>query len=119
MTRTSRSNDPRYVEVVDRGVRKYVRDQVVLSDEVMSLLGTYGELTRSRLCVMVGASGPLVERVLTDLMSSGRVTRIKRAGPQGQTCYFWSAVDASGAGARFNAATILGVFQRKAADCAQ
>jgi hypothetical protein len=117
VSKISRSDDPRYVEIIDRGVRKYVRDQAVLSDELMSLLATYGELTRTRLSALVGASGALVERVLSDLMSSGRVTRIKRPGPQGQSCYFWSVAGAPEASVRFNAATILGAFQRKSADC--
>lgn len=64
MARISRNHDPRYAEVVDRWGRKYVRDQVALSDEVFSLLVTYGELSHNRICEMVGANGALVERVL-------------------------------------------------------
>lgn len=117
MTKVLRSEDPRYTEVVERGVRKYVRDQAVLSDEIMSLLDMHGALTCNRLSLMIGANNQLVEQVLDDLMNDGRVTRMKRLGSRGRPHYFWSVADGAACNRiRFNGATILTAFQRTAVD---
>ncbi|WP_175891673.1 hypothetical protein [Burkholderia cepacia] len=112
----SRSEDPRYTEISESGTRKYVRDQAVLSHEILTLLEAYGELTCSRLGLMIGASANLVERALIDLMKNGRVTRQMRTGSKGRSHYFWSILDgASAPRMQFNGIATLAALQQKVA----
>ncbi|WP_155646963.1 hypothetical protein [Burkholderia territorii] len=112
----SRSEDPRYTEISPSGTRKYVRDQAVLSLEILSLLEAHGALACSRLGVMIGASALLVERALLDLMKDGRVTRQMRPGSTGQSHYFWSILDdASAPRMQSNGTATLAALQQKVA----
>ncbi|WP_321900097.1 hypothetical protein [Paraburkholderia heleia] len=113
MTKTPRAEDPRYAEVVEHGAKKYVRDQAVLADEIMSLLGTHRELCCNRIALLIGAGYPLVERALGMLMDEGRVTRTKRRDSGGRLSEFWSAsTGTADQRVQFNGASILTAFQR-------
>ncbi|SAL07177.1 hypothetical protein AWB78_08458 [Caballeronia calidae] len=91
MTASLRSKTLQYCETIERSVRKYVRDQAVLSEEIMSLLETYDTLTCERLSLMIGADSRLLEQVLEDLMNVGLITRVARLDSRERAHYFWSA----------------------------
>jgi hypothetical protein len=114
MGKISRSRDPRYMEIFEGGVRKYVRDPGVLADEIFALLIENGELSRSKICLLAGASPHLVDRALVSLMSGGRATKVRRQGAQGQHGYFWSASgQRSETRVDFKANGILAAFRRE------
>ncbi|WP_175891645.1 hypothetical protein [Burkholderia cepacia] len=108
----SRSEDPRYTEIFGSGTRKYVRDQAVLLHEILALLEAHGELTCSRLGLMIGASANLVEQALIDMMKNGQVTRQMRTGSKGRSPYFWSILDDASPHMQFNGIATLAKFQQ-------
>jgi predicted transcriptional regulator len=115
MKNAPRIDDSRYSEVVEDGLKKHVRDLAVLSAEIMVSLNAHDALSCSSLALMTSAGHALVEQALNDLMSKGRVTRMKRSGLRGPAHFYWSAAgDISDERVRFNGATILSAFQRAA-----
>lgn len=112
-----RSEDSRPCEAAERSVRrKYVRDQSILSDEIVSLLDMHGELTCGRIARLVGADNRLVHQVLLEMAHDGRVKGMQRMGSRGQSHCFWSTLSTpSRRPIQFNGASILSAFQKSVA----
>ncbi|WP_250478841.1 MULTISPECIES: hypothetical protein [unclassified Caballeronia] len=117
MTTSFVINDQRYVGAFSSGARKYVRDQTVLCEEIVTLLSTYGALTCESLSFMSGADRHLVEKILEHLTNSGQVVRREKRESTGQANFIYlTNCGRAGPEMRMSDAVMPTAFQRASGD---
>ncbi|MFM0595361.1 hypothetical protein [Paraburkholderia dilworthii] len=106
----------RYKPVIVNGQRQWMRDQVALQTEILSLLEAEGGLPKKRIITALSTAQAAVETGLEALLGAGRIERYKALSSRKRIDMFWCI-----AGRRpiksadsYHGAAILAAFQHAA-----